>query len=122
MTDELKPCPFCGGEVKLKTDDVGGYSIECGNHEWPKNRFMQGIPNQTIAADVLMCSWGQGEDAKQALIEAWNTRTERTCHETKVDEYFHGCDSCGYVWEAFYNFGKRKRPKYCPNCGAKVIA
>ena len=45
---------------------------------------------------------------------------ERTCHETMVDKYFHGCDSCGYVWEAFYNFGKRERPKYCPNCGARV--
>ena len=99
MNDELKPCPFCGGKPERVYKSSGQTThIECTGC---KAQF----PKSTMS---------------NRYDEAWNTRTERTCHETKVDEYFHGCDSCGYVWEAFYNFGKRKRPKYCPNCGARV--
>lgn len=124
---DLKPCPFCGGDVKLKADDSGGYSIECGNHEWPKERFTQEIPGQTIAADVLMCSWGQGEEAKQALIEAWNTREERTCKPTEED----CCPICGEdlvrcnVGIGFFGGAVELDPpiyhNYCPSCGAKVV-
>ena len=59
MTDnvekELKPCPFCGGEIEItehegiSDDDIDGYSICCP------------------------CVFG-GED-KDAVIKAWNTRT-----------------------------------------------
>ena len=31
MTEELKPCPFCGKEAKITTDKTGCYSTGC---EW----------------------------------------------------------------------------------------
>ena len=117
--NDLRPCPFCGGQVKLKADDSGGYSIECCNHEWPKERFTQQIPDKTIAADVLMCSWGQGEEAKQALIEAWNTRAERTC-KNKAPRYLDFlCSECGFVHyiDDSNCTGDGNEWNYCPNCG-----
>ena len=75
----LLPCPFCGGKVKMRVSDDDSYVIECGNHDWPSISAKR--ENTTIAADVLMCSWGDGEDAKQALIEAWNTRVAVTDHD-----------------------------------------
>ena len=54
-------------------------------------------------------------------IEGVDFVRERTCHETTIDKFFNGCDSCGYMWQFFYSIGKRERPNYCPNCGAKVV-
>lgn len=34
MTEELKPCPFCGGKARIKTcesDDVSFWQVACGN-------------------------------------------------------------------------------------------
>lgn len=105
MTD-LLPCPFCGGtDIELShypTYDVAHpdvYEILCPD-----------------------CGGRGGEGWTEAeAIAAWNTRAERTCRETTIDEFFSGCDSCGYMWHFFYGIGKRERPNYCPNCGAKVV-
>lgn len=98
--DELKPCPFCGDEAHMSASS-DGYGVTCWNRRCIDMQLEQ-IPTEAEA------------------IEAWNTRTEQTCHEVMVDKYFHGCGACGYVWEVFYNFGKRERPKYCPECGLRV--
>ena len=36
MTEELKPCPFCGGKVTLSTYRDEGCQIVCTNQNWPK--------------------------------------------------------------------------------------
>ena len=77
MSDELKPCPFCGGEVKISTYRNEGYQIECPNHEWPKREMWgEKRPESDIAADIGMFTWGISDEAKEALIEAWNTRAD----------------------------------------------
>lgn len=48
------------------------------------------------------------------------TLGQGTCHETIIDHYWRGCCSCGYIWEFMYGIGKCERPRYCPNCGARV--
>ena len=85
---ELKPCPFCGGEVTLEkytnptsyTDSEGntfwrdepdGWIVECKNHGWSKDA--KGVD---VAADVALYSWGTSEENKRAIIEAWNTRAK----------------------------------------------
>ena len=86
----LLPCPFCGGKVKMRVSDDNSYVIECGNHDWPSISVKR--ENTTIAADILMCSWGDGEDAKQTLIEAWNARvavTDHDCGECKERQGYY---------------------------------
>ena len=81
------------------------------------------------------------ERARKKAIELWNRRAERTCRvNTKVRRFSQtqtlvtmSCSACGYV------FGSEEVrpilpgmdetmvldevivPKYCPNCGAKVV-
>ena len=83
MSDEttLLPCPFCGGEVKLTTYRDEGWEIKCENHDWSHATWEHPRKASDIAADLGMCSWGLGEDAKAALIEAWNTRAAVTDHD-----------------------------------------
>ena len=60
MTDELKPCPFCGGEAKYyHRDDDSGWS----NTDW------------------VSCSGDCGastcmHETKEQAVSAWNTRTD----------------------------------------------
>lgn len=68
---ELAPCPFCGGEVEIKTYRDEGWEITCPNHDWPKGGSRKA---SDLAADIGMYTWGLGDEAKQALITAWNTR------------------------------------------------
>ena len=77
MSDEttLLPCPFCGGEVELTTYRDEGYIIKCENHDWPKAENFNPISDENIAGDIQLCSWGLGDEAKKALITAWNTRS-----------------------------------------------
>lgn len=43
------------------------------------------------------------------------------CREVKIDHYWRGCGECGYVWEFMYGIGECERPRYCPNCGKRVV-
>lgn len=121
--EELKPCPFCGGDVELSTYNNGeGYVIECKNHEWSR----QLSHASDIAGDIDMVSWGLGDDARNALIEAWNTRAERTCKMTKKGpEYVLGgwfeCSECGVVYPPCNDDISAWALQYCPRCGAKVV-
>jgi hypothetical protein len=116
---ELKPCPFCGGKAHIESDyssepDMTRYSIW---HEFSGHQGMREGYGGALKP-FYETPW---YDTEEEAVEAWNTRTERKCHETTVYEFFHGCGECGYVWEYMYGIGRRERPNYCPNCGAKVV-
>lgn len=130
MSNELKPCPFCGEQPKLNKEN-GSWVIECKHHGWPQGL----IPETTIAGDIDLCSWGDTEEAKEQLIEAWNTRAERTCEIARVetgepaeydcDEVLWHCASC-HEEVAIYAYNEdgdiwADKPAFCPNCGAKVV-
>lgn len=63
------------------------------------------------------------------LIEAWNTRAERTCHKKLMttedyagtEVYCFGCSECGEFLSYPDCYGLYDGPNYCPNCGAKVV-
>ena len=102
MTDELKPCPFCGGVATIETRGTTGvYWIRC------------------FECEALTCCTD-----KEHAIEAWNTRAERTCECVEHDGYSFRfeCSACGYV-ALVHNCAVRldELPTYCPNCGAKVV-
>ena len=124
MSEELKPCPFCGGKAEIYNDGFGGdWAVRCA-----------------CGAEVS----GYIETEAEA-VAAWNTRAERTCDECQLgavpatDENMakrgwvrerkcrpiptedgFACEKCGewWPWKHYYPDGK---PRYCPNCGAKVV-
>lgn len=92
MSEELKPCPFCGGEALFET--YGGTACAvvcqtcgCGT---PTMRLDDGM----IAADL------------------WNRRDERTCRQI-VDGETASCSECGERMTSF--------SLHCPSCGARVV-
>lgn len=109
----LEPCPFCGGEARAFYDDAGGvYEVqcqECGAEPYIGSR--SGAPGMRTLGDV---------------IEAWNRRSERVCHNTGGACVMFECSGCGCVVDALeepYMDVRESRDvdfSYCPNCGAKV--
>ena len=124
---ELLPCPFCGGEAELKptydldADEIDGWFAWCCT--------ANDCTTHPMTNDYL---------TRAEAIEAWNTRTERTCED--VDMYsaqfvcsecgaiVHLEDDCGYYTIRtdeydgdFDSRDKLRMLRYCPNCGAKVV-
>lgn len=70
MTDELKPCPFCGcPDVKVyarQEDDMVArvYCMNCDAHGKAFILILDGLDTEAI--DI----------AKEAAIKAWNTRAK----------------------------------------------
>lgn len=118
MSNELKPCPFCGGEAML-FDAVGEMWACC----------------KTCLASSRMHS----DPIKAAA--AWNARAERTCRFSleedremlaekaacgpgefvtqDMPDLLWTCSACGEQ----YRNGLDALPgwlKHCPSCGAKV--
>lgn len=101
---ELLPCPFCGGEA---------YERE---HAFRNTHSWSMIICDDCGASVQRAGLdGTYECAKQAAIEAWNTRAERTCRNISGKNWWaFECSECGEMIE-------QGVPEYCPSCGAKAV-
>ena len=94
MNDKLKPCPFCGSSNLEVVDTPQGYFIGCS------------------------CDCFTGDfETKEAAIDTWNTRAERTCKNVSGTQHKFKCSVCGDTWA---------KPDvdlfaYCPTCGARVL-
>lgn len=104
---ELKPCPFCGGDADEYEGDYGNgiYCMMCG--------AMVGEPIHLEYRTTKRVSIDEA-------IDAWNTRSERTCiAEENIDASYGDCmfvcSECGA------DLDNEEFPNYCPNCGAKVV-
>jgi Lar family restriction alleviation protein len=115
MTEELKPCPFCGGKVTLTERDPSEgyrYLIRCENCEGDFNN------PEKVVADFCFCS-----DDKEAIIKKWNTRVkdaEPVRHGKWIFESIRGhavmtCSECCRVQD-----GQTLCFTYCLNCGARM--
>ena len=102
--EELKPCPFCHGEVSLKYS-VSDHYIDCPTCE--RHHWEADIP----------CKY----PGKDGLIEWWNTRAERTC-KTKLGVGGCFCSNCGvFIFDKAIGNAVEYLPiRFCPWCGAKV--
>lgn len=98
MSEELKPCPFCGGKARLRSGTI----VTLPMHQ----------------VYCLSCGAGCGHRYTEAeAIEAWNTRYEETCR-METDESCQNWNSCSVCGADYYN----DQPlNYCPNCGARVV-
>lgn len=111
---QLKPCPFCGGEARLYPSEAG-FFVGCFNDGCAVNPS-----SGEFVADGV---WD--EEQKEAAIDAWNTRAERTCRITATatdglmtdDPKKRFWLSCGHDVGVY---GLDRQPNYCPYCGARV--
>lgn len=107
MSEELKPCPFCGGEAHIAERlTYGGklYGACCYGTLCPGSEPFPWCLDYEDAAD------------------AWNRRAERTCRMVRArwddGECVWGC-RCTACGDRFtYETGTTWR--YCPACGARV--
>ena len=107
MSEELKPCPFCGGKAKVEILGVWengdtGYNVNCRN---------KGCPVMPDTKCFL---------SAEKAIAAWNTRADRTCKMEQVawpgdSATLYVCSECG-GWTY-----TEDEPRYCSMCGAKVV-
>lgn len=143
MSNELKPCPFCGGEATFAahaTAEEMDYGIIC--------RTMA-----VIGCDA--CEFCMSGETDEETVAKWNARAAvtdeqfslavrdgrawqvvRECEMLEVQtgdktdywdavEIIWHCQSC-HEERAVYGFGEdggvwADKPKFCPNCGAKVV-
>lgn len=131
MSDELKPCPFCGGEATFAahaTVEEMDYGIIC--------RTMA-----VIGCDA--CEFCMSEETDEEAMARWNARaavadeqfslaihdgrawqTVRECRMSPARGGGWYCSECS-VWVApgpMANATEHLAPRYCPNCGAKVVS
>lgn len=104
-SEGLAKCPFCkdGGDPEI--------NYSCGGSKAYVRCHGCGIFSPSF-------------DNKKDAVAYWNTRAERTC----TNSYKGGCtvafkcSSCGdSVFYPKKGSGKHVKPKYCHNCGAKVV-
>ena len=80
--------------------------------------MMQAFPlaNGELGMDVWSCT------PEQAIAA---TLGPGTCHDTHEDRWFH-CSACGFGIDDMYineedGYSPAGQPRYCPNCGRKVV-
>jgi len=112
----LLPCPFCGGEY-AQVRYMGG--------KWQEpSAFDSGYRGECCDCGAITAAC----DTEAEAIAAWNARAERTC-EMELTELSSGsayhdvwlCSACGEQVEQHTVMGKSEPPRYCPNCGARVV-
>lgn len=128
MIDELKPCPFCGGEARAFYSEEGGtFDVQC----------------QRCGAIPFIGSRTSEIRTLDGVIAAWNSRTERTCRiewrgqvfETESGVESDGnyyCTACNddlpswaeTAWDDYQAARFTGEPPFrlCPECGARVVA
>ena len=107
MSEELKPCPFCG-EGRVCLFDVQGeegpaFTIGCVTDDCPGH---------------VAVSWRY--PTREKAIEAWNTRYERTCNAEQIP-YMPGCYEGDWCSVCHCIEFESDNQNYCPSCGAKVV-
>lgn len=81
MSEELKPCPFCGGEVVVKAVNKNyGLAIRCQCSKC-NARTEEYCPDTNKEDDTLE----NIEECKKRAIEAWNRRA----NDGKDDDWHH---------------------------------
>lgn len=108
MGDELKPCPFCGGEARAFYSEEGGtFDVQC----------------QRCGAIPFIGSRTSEIRTLDGVIAAWNARAERTCGEYRGDVYDtpDGTSDDIELWCEHCDIPLEDGWRHCPNCGAKVV-
>ena len=129
MGDELKPCPFCGGEARaFRCEESGTFDVQC----------------QQCGAIPFIGSRTSERKTMADVIAAWTARAavtdeqfSRAVHDGRVWQKVRTCENvldhspCAFECSEC-GFSVRTVPdgpadwqtpfwRHCPNCGAKVV-
>lgn len=115
---EIKPCPFCKSTSNLPWEHEEWCFIRKhadSEEDYYKAGFGGGEFNRKTAHEHKF-----DRHSNEELIEAWNTRAERTCRYDTINPG-HFDTECGRF--AYWNHdGCGSPPEYCPHCGGKVVS
>ena len=123
MTDELKPCPFCGGDAMTCFDDermIFRHSVECivcgGRSGWYSTKEVAATAWNARAAVT-------DEQFSLAVHDGRAWHAVRTCRnigfETGDD---FKCSACGEAYNESDDMAMpASRIDWCFSCGAKVV-
>lgn len=120
MSDELKPCPLCGGEAMLiPADDESPAEVYCSCC------WCSVIKSDTAGAIATWNARAAVDDEQFARAihdgRAWQAVRECCMSPARGGGWY--CSECS-VWVApgpMANATEHLAPRYCPNCGAKVV-
>lgn len=138
MSDELKPCPFCGGEAEMREGSSTKPYIRCKRCgcRTGSSRYRGNLAKAWNArADVT-----DGQFATAVHDgEAW--QRVRECHiryhggmvsegGMEAEDWYY-CDACGEelpkwaqdAWDEYatFDFEGAMPFRHCPECGARVV-
>lgn len=100
MTNDLRPCPFCGGEAHAS---LAAYASGATAHAL------------CDGCGAVVLGYGRGERGLRDAVKRWNRRAERTSHYVYDREICAWrCSECGGLEPV----GDHVR--YCPDCGARI--
>jgi hypothetical protein len=125
---ELKPCPFCGGKARIVSD----YSSEQDKTRWSLWHECCEHEGSGLGYGHALFPWFETPwyDTEEEAVEAWNARAERTCQDADTRFNAWVCSECkatmlllfdDYGEPTYSVEGVADVPRYCPNCGAKVV-
>lgn len=115
MSEELKPCVFCGHDEArvIVVDEV----TDAGCEEATVPLYAASCPYCGARGPMAL--------SEDEAVEAWNRRAERTCNveSSHVEQemgdysYLEVELSCGHA----FTWDDCTPPDFCPYCGAKVV-
>lgn len=141
MSDELKPCPFCGGEAKaFYCEESGTFDVQC--QQCGAIPFIGSRTSEKKTMADVIAAWNAraavtDEQFSTAVHdgEAWQPVRECEMLEVQTGDKTDYWDAVEIIWHcqscheerAVYGFGEdggvwAEKPKFCPNCGAKVVS
>ena len=126
MSEIERDCPFCrmDDHAELVEDGSGGYVgayLKCHNCHARGPLHMFFPPDDEFTGKLYLHNENiheNREDVVPAAIDDWNSRFERTCR----DDGNGCCSNCGSPAPQSYASAFAESPKYCPECGARVVS
>lgn len=127
MSNELKPCPFCGGEAKtFYCEESGTFDVQC--QQCGAIPFIGSRTSEKKTMADVIAAWNAraavtDEQFSLAVHDGRVWQVVRECRDVGTSSNFFRCSSCGCEimrcvdgWKPLY----MGEVNFCPNCGAKV--
>lgn len=128
MSEELKTCPFCGGEARaFRCEESGTFDVQC--QQCGAIPFIGSRTSEKKTMADVIAAWNAraavtDEQFARAIHDGRAWQAVRECLMSPARGGGWYCSECS-VWVApgpMANATEHLAPRYCPNCGAKVVA